>query len=242
MSDALFNLIWYSVMIVAVAWMGGIIPIYFRENKLVIHLFISFGAGILLGAAFLHMIPEAAESIGSNVGLPLLAGFLLLYISEKFVMTHPCPADDCEYHTVGLSAFIGLSMHSLITGLALGSGILVPKLGLVVFLAIVLHKLPASLSLASLLVKDKYSTSKILLIIFMFSIMVPIGAFITYIFAQNTSLQTIGILVAFSGGTFLHVAADDLLPEVHQQGENRKMRLFAFLVGLLVIWSVTFLE
>jgi len=242
MSDTLYTLIWYSIMIVAVAWAGGIIPIYYRENKFVIHLFISFGAGILLGAAFLHMIPESAKSIGHDLGLPLLAGFLVLYIAEKFVMTHPCPAENCEQHTVGISAFIGLSLHSLITGLALGSGILVPKLGLIVFLAIVLHKLPASLSLASLLVKDKYSTTKIAWIIFIFSIMVPIGAFLTYFFAQNTSETVVGMLVAFSGGTFLHVASDDLLPEVHQHGDDRKLRLIAFIVGLLVIWSVTFLE
>ncbi len=242
MSDALFNLIWYSVLIVAVAWIGGVIPIYYRENKNVIHLFISFGAGILLGAAFLHMVPEAAESIGAKVGLPLIAGFLVLYIPEKFIMTHPCPADDCDQHTVGLSAFIGLSLHSLITGLALGCGILVPKLGLIIFLAVVLHKLPASLSLASLLIKEKYANPKILLIIFIFSIMVPIGAFITYTFAQNTSTEVIGFLVAFSGGTFLHVAADDLLPEVHRHGEDRNLRLFVFILGLLVIWAVTFLE
>ena len=238
------DLLIYSFLIVVVAWIGGIVPLFFRKNPFVIHLFISFGAGILLGAAFLHMIPDASEYIGSRLGLPILLGFLTLYIFEKFIMTHPCPADECEFHTVGLSAFIGLSIHSLITGLALGSGVMIPRLGFIVFLAIVLHKLPASLSLSSLLVKEKYSMKAIFLILFFFSLMVPTGAFITFFLLQHSpeNLTTIGFLISFSAGTFLHVAADDLIPEVHRHFHYRKTRLVIFLAGIAVMWIVKFLE
>ncbi len=232
-------LVWYSLLVIAVAWIGGVIPLYFKENRKVLHLFISFGAGILLGAAFLHMIPDAAAYIGADLGIPILLGFLTLYLLEKFIMTHPCPADSCEYHTVGLSAFLGLSLHSFITGLALGAGILVPKLGFIVFLAVLLHKLPASLSLASLLVKEKYTNLKVILTILLFSVMVPLGAAITYFLAAHTSTEVIGFLIAFSAGTFLHVAADDLLPEIHHDGQDRIIRLFAFFVGLFIMWLVT---
>ncbi len=232
-------LLWYSVLVILVAWAGGAIPLYFKENRKMLHLFISFGAGVLLGAAFLHMIPDAAGYIGPKLGIPILFGFLMLYILEKFIMTHPCPADSCEYHTVGLSAFFGLSLHSFITGLALGAGILVPKLGFIVFLAVVLHKLPASLSLASLLVKENYSNLKILLTILLFSVMVPVGAAVTYFLAEHTSLTVIGYLIAFSAGTFLHVAADDLLPEIHHDGQDRIIRLLVFFVGLFIMWLVT---
>jgi len=242
MAQPSLDLIVYSASIVVVAWIGGLIPLYFKENNRAIHMFISFGAGVLLGAAFLHMIPDAAEYIGPDLGLPILGGFLLLYILEKFIMTHPCPSEHCEYHHVGLSAFIGLSLHSLITGLALGAGIMVPRLGFVVFLAIILHKLPASLSLSSLFIKEKYSTKKLFGYLTAFSLMVPFGALVTYLFLENTSQQTIGVLVAFSAGTFLHVSADDLLPEVHQHSHHRFSRLMVFLFGLLVIWVVKFLH
>ncbi len=236
------SLIIYSLCIIIVAWIGGAIPLFFRKKLLIIQLFIGFGAGILLGAAFLHMIPDAAEYIGSSLGVPILLGFLTLYLFEKFIMTHPCPAEDCEYHKVGLSALVGLSFHSFVTGLALGSGILVPHLGFVVFLAILLHKLPASLSLSSLLVKEKYSGTAIVLIILLFSFMVPLGAFITFFLLEKTSNLTIGYLIAFSAGTFLHVAADDLIPEVHRHVKFRKLRLFVFLSGIIVIWIVKILE
>ncbi|NOZ62317.1 MAG: ZIP family metal transporter [Calditrichaeota bacterium] len=237
----LTSLLVYSFFIIVIAWIGGAIPIYFRKNSFVIHLFISFGAGVLLGAALLHMTPDAAKYIGPRLGLPILLGFLSLYIFEKFIMTHPCPSEGCEFHSVGISAFVGLSVHSLITGLALGAGIFVPHLGMVVFLAVVLHKLPASLSLSSLLIKEHYSNKSIMLLTLLFSVMVPIGAFITFFVLQGTSLIAIGYLIAFSAGTFLHVAADDLIPEVHRHFQYRYVRLVAFLSGLVVIGVVRFL-
>jgi len=232
----------YSLFIVLVAWAGGIIPLFFRKQPVIIRFFISFGAGILLGASFLHMIPDAARYIGSQLGVPILLGFLTLYIFEKFIMTHPCHADECDYHTVGLSAFVGLSVHSLITGLALGAGVIVPKLGFIVFLAVILHKLPASLSLSSLLLKEGYSLKSTILIILIFSFMVPVGAFVTYFLSRQTSMETIGFLIAFSSGTFLHVAADDLIPEVHHHIHYRKSRLVIFLLGIAVMWLVKVLE
>ncbi len=243
MSQNTLQLIIYSLSIIFVAWVGGLIPLYFKHNLKMIHLFISLGAGVLLGAAFLHMLPDAAEQIGPQMGLPALVGFLTLFILEKFIMTHPCPAEHCEYHHVGLSAFIGLSLHSLITGLALGAGLMVPRLGFIVFLAVILHKLPASLSLTSLFIKEHYSTKKLFAYLTAFSLMVPIGAVITYLFLkESTNHQTIGYLVAFSAGTFLHVAADDLLPEVHHVSQDRMLRLVIFLLGLGIIWAVRFME
>ncbi|HFE63824.1 MAG TPA: transporter, Zip family protein [Caldithrix sp.] len=242
MESGLIDLAIYCAMIVLFAWIGGVIPLLFHKKIVIIQFFISFGAGILLGAALLHMVPGAAEYIGKRLGLPVLLGFLTLFILEKFIMTHPCPAEHCEYHTVGLTAFIGLSVHSVITGLALGSGILIPRLGFIVFLAVLLHKLPASLSLSSLLVKEHYSRNKIFLIILLFSVMVPLGAFSTYFLIQKASVHTLGVLAAFSAGTFLHVAADDLMPEVHQHFRYRKTRLLVFLLGLLVMWLVTILD
>ncbi len=240
--DQVFELIIYSLSIVLTAWVGGVIPLFFKKNNRILHWFISLGAGVLLGAAFLHMIPEAAELIGPRLGIYVLSGFLLLFLLEKFIMTHPCPSEHCEYHRVGVSAFLGLSLHSLVTGIALGTGILVPKLGLVVFLAIILHKLPASLSLTSLFIKEGYSNKKLFVYLSAFSLMVPVGAFITLLFLQKTSVQTIGALTAFSAGTFLHVASDDLLPEVHQHSHDRYSRLAYFALGLIVIGLFTILE
>ncbi len=223
-------------MIVIVALIGGAVPLIAKWQRKTIRLFISFGAGVLLGASFLHMIPEAADLIHDGIGLPLLFGFLSLYLFEKFIMVHACEAEDCNFHTVGLSALLGMSIHSFVTGVALGAGMLAPRLGLVVFLAVLLHKFPESFSLASILVHENYSRRKILGSVLVVALMVPLGAGLLILVLGKISSGVLGWLVAFSGGTFLHIAADDLLPEVHSASLNRKATLSIFLGGVLLMW------
>ena len=173
------------------------------------------------------------------------SGFMLLYSTVLGLMSFLLSSlffDLLISAIFGLSAFFGLSLHSLVTGIALGTSVMVPELGLIVFLAIILHKLPASLSLTSLFLKEGYPNKKLFFYLTTFSLMVPIGALITFLFLQHTSIKTIGALTAFSAGTFLHVASDDLLPEVHQHSHDRYSRLIAFFIGLCSIWIVTFLE
>ncbi|KAA3620387.1 MAG: transporter, Zip family protein [Calditrichaeota bacterium] len=229
------NLITYILLITCISIIGGIIPLLIKWQQSTIRLFVSFGAGILLAAAFLHMIPLAAEYLGHNVGLPLLIGFLALYIIEKFIMVHTCEAHDCNYHTLGWSAFIGLGVHSLTDGLVLGTGLAVPELSLVIFLAIMLHKFPASFSLTSILLHENFSRKMILVLLGIFTLAVPIGGTVTYFLVAGLNKTIIGWLIAFSAGTFLHVAADDLLPEVHSAESNRIPTLMTFGLGLCVI-------
>ncbi|MFQ5630820.1 MAG: ZIP family metal transporter [bacterium] len=225
----------YSILIIVTTLIGGAIPILKQWKQSTIRLFISFGAGVLLGVAFLHIIPEATSMIRTDVGLPLLLGFLFLYVLEKFIMVHSCEAG-CEVHVVGWSSVFGLTIHSLTAGMALGAGLIVPEIGLFVFLAILLHKLPESFSLASILLHEHFSKARLFAIVFLFSLTIPIGAFTTVAVFGSFSNYTIGWLLAFSAGTFLHIAADDLLPSVHATEDNRNATLSTFLAGVILIW------
>lgn len=229
------NLLTYILLIICISLIGGAIPLIVKWRQSTIRLFVSFGGGVLLAAAFLHMIPLSAEYLGHELGLPLLIGFLSLYIFEKFIMIHTCEAHDCHYHTLGWSAFIGLGVHSLTDGLVLGTGLAVPQLSLVIFLAILLHKFPASFSLTSILLHEKFSKKKIILLLGLFTLAVPAGGLGTYFLVASMNKTMIGWLIAFSAGTFLHVAADDLLPEVHSVKSERVPTLVTFVLGLCVI-------
>jgi zinc and cadmium transporter len=234
MPNSLQSLAIYSVFIILITWIGGAIPLIKLWRQSTIRLFISFGAGVLLGVAFLHIIPEAAQFIQTDIGLPLLLGFLSLYVLEKFIMVHSCEAG-CDVHVVGWSSFLGLSIHSLTAGMALGAGVIVPQISFFVFLAVLLHKLPESFSLSCVLLQEKFTRKKILFIIFIFSLTVPIGAWTTVAIFESFSNNSIGWLLAFSGGTFLHIAADDLLPNVHSTENNRNATLTTFLAGVAMI-------
>jgi len=63
---------------------------------------------------------------------------------ERFVFIHACEEHECDIHQMGIPAFLGISLHSLLDGVALGAGLLLPQLGPVVLLAVIVHKMPDS--------------------------------------------------------------------------------------------------
>ncbi len=78
----------YTGAILVGALAGGALPLFASVRRS--DLFLSFSAGVMLGAAFFHMLPEAVEGGGAAVVPFVLAGFLLLYLLERFVLVHVC--------------------------------------------------------------------------------------------------------------------------------------------------------
>lgn len=231
-----------SGIILLGAIVGSIIPFVRDWKQRHLHSFISFGAGVLIGAAFIYMIPEATELIGGAVGWGVLIGFLIFYLLEKFVMIHPCTEQACEFHHIGIPAFLGFSFHNLTDGIALGSSFLVPALTPSVFFALLSHHLPTSFALASILKVSRYSVRQILLLLALFSVMIPFGAISSHTTLRDGNQAALGWAIAFSAGTFIHIAICDLLPEIHKYQENKFRNLWAFLLGLgmMIVASLFF--
>ncbi len=78
----------YTGAILVGALAGGALPLFASVRRS--DLLLSFSAGVMLGAAFFHMLPEAVEGGGAAVVPFVLAGFLLLYLLERFVLVHVC--------------------------------------------------------------------------------------------------------------------------------------------------------
>jgi len=221
--------------VVVLTLAGGLLPLVREWSREAIRVLLAFGTGVLLGASLLHMIPEAAEGLDGRVGMPVLAGFLLIYVLERFVMLHACEEQECSFHHVGLAAFIGITLHSLIDGFALGAGLTIPALTTAVTLAIVVHKLPASLSLAGILLHCEYPRRRIAWMMVAFSLSTPLGAVLSYLVLADLTGNALHYAIAFSAGTFLAIATADLLPQVHSQPRGRWANLAALFAGIAVI-------
>ena len=89
--------------VVAVSLLGGILPLATVLTHVRLQLYLSFAAGVMLGASFLHMMPEAVE-LGSPATLRWVAvGLLTLFFVERFFAFHhheaPAnPAEPCPEH------------------------------------------------------------------------------------------------------------------------------------------------
>lgn len=226
------NLTLYSGVISTSVVAGGLIPLALAWTRKQLHLLLSFSAGLMLGATLIHLLPASFELMGKEAPLWALAGFLFLYVFEKFVTVHICEALECEVHTMGIAAIIGISAHALTDGIALGSGLLVEKLGFVVFLTIFFHKLPEAFALTAILLHEDHDRAKIVFFNLVLIAMVPLGALLVRWFADVGDTRLLGMALAFSGGTFLHISLSDLLPDVHKHAERRYPIFISFLVGL----------
>jgi zinc and cadmium transporter len=232
----MFSAAVYGAFIFVAALVGGLLPLFFSaKNDRAMKLAVAFGAGLLLGMAFLHMVPEAAELAPGQFGYWFMAGFVLLLILERFVMVHACEEHGCHYHTVGVAAFAGLTVHGILEGFALGSTLYVSGLAPLVLIAVLSHKIPAGFALTSILRMAKKTHRQITWFVVGVALSGPLGLVLSLGILEARHLPAVsGSLLALSAGTFIYIGACDLLPEMHREDGEKLPRLAWFIVGLLL--------
>lgn len=225
----------FLLFIFVITFLGGWIPTVRTWSKSTFKMIISFCAGVLLGAVFFHILPESAPVLGDNLGYPIMVGFLLIFLLVKFIMVHPCEEGDCDYHTVGLAAYVGIGIHSVLDGVAIGAGSLM-NMSLVIILAVTIHKFPAALALSSMLVKGgEYSRRKILVSMFIFALATPLGAIFALALLKSMDEVMVAVALGVSAGTFLFISISDLLPTVYEEHEKGFKNLLSFCLGIFVM-------
>lgn len=237
------KLILYTLGIFAVALIGALPPVFRKWSDRQLHLFIAFGAGVFLGAIFLHLLPDAlAEDGGSMASGMVLLGFLIILMVERALLgRHRIRCDDgCEHRheMVGITAFVGLSVHSLTAGFGLGVGMAEPELGLIIFIAIIAHKATAAFSLATIFRLADFSIKKTLTLILLFSFMTPLGALVSLPFIESMKDFSLAIPTGLTAGTFLYVATLDLLPEAFHTDKNRASIFVWLILGVMVMFII----
>jgi zinc and cadmium transporter len=237
----LFNVLFFSILaaVATIVGMSLVLLIGKKINKFTTHL-ISFAAGILISVAFLHLIPESLEISDYSV-LFVLLGFVAFYVIEHFVMLHSCQEGSCENHHIGKVAFLGLTFHSLIDGIIIGLGFEISfGIGVLSTLAVLLHELPEGVASISIMLHSGMKRSKAIRNSIIIAIATPIGAVLSYLFFKNLDANILGSLLALAAGSFIYVAASDLIPEVHKK-KNRLSILF-FIIGIIFIYFVSYLH
>jgi len=225
----------FLMFVFLITMIGGWIPTIKLWSQETFRLVISFCAGILLGAVFFHVLPEISTVLGRQMGYSVMFGFLLIFVLEKFIMVHPCEEGECDYHKIGIAAYIGIGFHSILDGIAIGAGTMM-NLSFIIILAVTIHKFPAALALSSLLVKGKeYTKKKILFSMFFFSLATPVGALVSVFVFQGVDDYVVATALVISAGTFLFISIGDLLPTVYEEHEKGYKNLVSLCLGTLVM-------
>ena len=233
----------YSLSIVAMSLLGGSLPLLLKWTSEQLHLMVALSAGVFIGATFIILLPEAVESMNAQDALILvMVGFIVILLIET-VLQHR-HQEECDEHTIGhqhvltsTTAFIGLSVHSVMDGFALGVALILGEdLGMVVFLAILAHKAIDVFSLTTTFRLAEIKRRKALMYMGLFSLITPIAALVAFPLLEWLQGLEVGVPLALAGGTFMYVGIYDLLPEAFHEKRGHLKAFALVAAGILVMY------
>jgi zinc and cadmium transporter len=203
-----------------------------RRELSVIEACLAFGAGFMLSVAVLGVLPQVMADGTSAAGY-VLAGYLAVHLAQHVFTPHF--HFGVETHRIsrsaGVSALVGLTLHTFFDGVAIASGFLVSdRLGLLLFLAVLLHKLPEGVTIASVTLAGGGSRRSAVLAAGVLGAATILGVLLT---EQVGPLARHGL--ALSAGVTLYVAASNLVPEFQaKRGWLTALAFFGGAVGFML--------
>ena len=285
----------YCALVLLASLAGGWLLLIIRPTHSRLQIAISFVAGLMLGIATLHFLPDADEQLHSidRVVAWMLGGFLTMFFVQRFFHFHHHdspegdPEDCCHEqehdhkldhdseaeempehahehghepehahphhaHTLAdksakqlswVGTALGLTLHSLMDGLALAAAVEAgahghAKLaGLGVALVVILHKPFDAMAVSALMTVGGSSRFLRHVLNGLFALVSPIGAVLFYFGASHfadSNAVFLGCSLAFCAGTFLCIASSDLLPELQFHSHDRFKLSVALIAGLFV--------
>ncbi len=237
----------YSIVLVTITFFSTMIGGVFTLTKASVDIrpFFAFAAGSLLGISFFDLIPEAVSiSIDSGIRLifmmsTIAAAFLIFHALDRYMVLHAPSEGHLEngLRTTGTVKASGLSFHSLLEGVAIGTAFRVRfELGLVVALAVIFHDFSDGLNTVTVILRSGSGNRRAFYWLFLDSVTPLMGAAMTYLIP--IPIFAVGFLLAFLAGEFLYLGAADLLPEAHHGQKSAKLVL-ATVAGVVLILTTT---
>jgi len=220
----------------AAALVGGALP----EEWLTRHRpgLLAFAAGTLLVAAMLDILPAALDLRGTEALWWSAGSFVAIAFIEWSLSRHVHRRGGTP-GTVSPLVLLGSdALHNLADGMAIAAAFLISvPLGIMTSLAVIVHEVPEEVGDYVLLRAAGLTKRRALLANAGVQATAAVGAIATLVAAAQTA-QLTGIALSIAAGTFLFIAATDLLPEVLRQDVGRRQRTEAalgFVLGVLVV-------
>ena len=230
----------FALIAAAAVMLGGlIVTLPTRLGARRLHHLIAFGAGFMLAAAFVSMVPESIE-LTRFAPFWILGGYVLAHLFEHAFTSHfhfgeETHAEHAVAPGVSTSALVGLSLHAFFDGVAISVGFLItPALGVFIALAVILHKIPEGVTIASVMLAAGAGKRRAMTASAILALATLAGAV-----AMRQLDAWKGVALGLSCGIAVYVAATDLIPEINKRDE-REFSVSA-LLGILLYFGVFWL-
>ena len=227
---------------------GGIIgcSLKSQSNKF-LSFILSFAAGLMMAVICFDLIPEALGlSQITEVIIGIVLGIIVMIFcdlivdkifSKKIVLNQNTNKVSNNLLKTGIIVSIGLAIHNIPEGLAIGSGFEASlKLGFSLAIAICFHDIPEGISMALPMKNGGMKAYKIMFYVILSGIATGVGALIGSIVGK-ISEQIIAIALSFAAGAMLYIVSGELIPESNSLYKGRISALgnmIGFIIGICV--------
>jgi len=233
--------------LLALTLSAGLLVLPAAAQQALVPKLIGYAAGVLLGAAFLGLLPHALDLAGSHQPLTVtLFGILGFFLLEKVVMWHHCHEEDHDpvhgrhAHQAAPLILIGDAFHNFTDGIviAVAFAVSVP-VGITSALAVIMHEIPQEVGDFAVLLEGGFSRSRAYLWNALSSLPTIPAALLTYYWLEAL-LPALPHLLALSAASFLYIALADLTPALHRattRGEIATQTLL-LLAGVATVYAL----
>ena len=208
-------------------YLGGFLLVRRSPSARALRYFVALGAGFMLSAALLEMLPQAF-ALNMSLAAPLiLAGYCGVHLLEHTLVPHFHFGEETHHHEFlsrksSYSVLLGLATHTFFDGIAIGSGFVISSwLGWILFIAIFLHKIPEGFTVASVMLAGGQGRKAALNSALFLGATTVLG-----VLAINVDPGWVKAGLPLSAGVTIYVAATDLVPEVNREPGVRMALVF----------------
>lgn len=239
-----------SVFLISLVSLIGVLALSLNRDRLAkLTLFlVSFAVGGLFGDAFIHLLPESFQELGTNlsVSLYVISGILIFFVLEKFLRWRHChiPTSEEHMHPLATINLVGDAIHNLIDGMLVGASYMVSlPIGVATTLAVIMHEIPQEVGDFGVLIHAGLSVKKALALNFLSALTAMLGVILAIVMGSEIEGFSLSLLPIAAGG-FLYIAGSDLIPELHHEVKVLRslLQFVMILLGVGVMALLIFLE
>lgn len=242
------TVLFWSLIGSVVSLAGGIALLSNKQVRTVaIRYGLPLGAGALLAAAFLNVLPEAIE--GSDVHTAVafaLGGFLAFFVLERLLdwfHHHENHHNDTIHGERSAThqklVIIGDTLHNAIDGVAIGAAFLVnPAAGIGTAIAVAAHEIPQEIGDFGILLGKGMKPRRVILVNLLSALATVVAAVGVYLLGSAIQIDPAPLL-AIAAGFFIYIAASDIIPDIHERPRREgNAQALMLLVGVVLIGAI----
>ena len=213
---------------------GGIIGISKKNvsNKM-LGFILSLASGLMTSVVCFDLIPEAFEISDIKViCFGVILGLLTLIMCDIVVKNKFKFLNKSSLLKTGIIVSIGLAIHNLPEGLAIGSGFYSSlNLGTSIAITIAMHDIPEGISMAVPLKNGGMNKKRVIILVILSGITTGVGAFIGGI-VGGISKEVISICLSFAAGAMIYIVMGELIPEANKL-YNGRLNYIGNIIGII---------